>query len=183
MSGEAGASLESELYALFVGTGLIVSVAMRPGGNGSEVGEYFERQSAPFRRWLERAKPALDALFVQLVAEGLPIVARDQPHETLWGTFIEDGDERNFRKHHKGGPLAVQLDGSARMPDHRSLTLMFLVSGRVEKSRFDPVIERIVAILRETHAEPAPPTPATPEPRHVPAPVRRSWWARLFSKG
>lgn len=34
VSGEAGASLESELYALFVGTGLIVSVAMRASVTG-----------------------------------------------------------------------------------------------------------------------------------------------------
>jgi hypothetical protein len=59
---------------------------------------------------------------------------------------------------------------------------MVLVSGRVERTRLNPILDRIATILRETQAEPAPEIPEAPEVP-PPPPARRSWWSRLFSKG
>jgi hypothetical protein len=73
VSGEAGADLTSTHYAIH---------RQRPhrergdaaGGDGHDVGRYFEEHSRPYRRWLARAKKRLDALFVELVAEGESIL-------------------------------------------------------------------------------------------------------------
>ena len=177
MSGEAGAQIEGELYSIFVGSGCIVSVAIPPGDDGSAVGRYFEAGAVRYRQWLERARTELDACFAELVQAGTPIVPLKQRSEEIWGTFVEDGDDRNFRKYHKGGPLVVRLDGRQHMPDHRSLQLHFLVSTRVEKQKMQAIAERVAQILTRTEAEP----PVSEPPPEVPSPASPpSLWARLF---
>lgn len=147
MSGEAGATIESELYCVAIGSGVIVSVAPPPGAGGSAVADYFAREAAPYQRWLERARPALDALFARLVHEGQPIVRYAQPFEEIWGTFVEDGDPKSFAANHRGGPLIVRLAGHRHMPDYQSLNLSFLVSRRVEKRAVEPIVARVAGIL------------------------------------
>jgi hypothetical protein len=183
MSGQAGASIEGELYALSVTSGLSVDVAIPPDDDGSAVGRYFERESAPYRRWLARAQPAVTTLFAQLVAEGEPIVPRAQPSQTMHAVFVENESEAQFRKHYRGGPLAVHLDGA--LPGDRSLQLQFLVSRRVERRRMERVVERVAEILT-THLEPfALDEPVAPdgdepwEPTPPPPPARPGWWRRL----
>jgi hypothetical protein len=75
MSGEAGATLRGEGWSLFLGRGLIEDVAIPPGAGGDYVGAYFDRESAPFRRWLERARPGLEALFAEagVAASAAPV--------------------------------------------------------------------------------------------------------------
>jgi hypothetical protein len=178
VSGEAGASSEGELYQIAIGTGVIVNVALPPGNDGSAIGAYFARASAPYERWLARARPELDALFAQLVVEGEPLVPIAQKFEELAGTFLEDGDDRNFAKYHKGGPLALRLNGSRHMPRHRSLDLFMLVSRRVEKAKIEAIVARVAAVLVGTQAEPAPPLPPAAPVIEPP----RSWWARLLGR-
>ena len=185
MSGEAGANLEGELYSVSVGTGLIVSVAIPPGDDGSAVGRYFEDRSASFRRWLAHAKPALDALFAQLVGEGEPLVLVNQPHETLDGTFLESGKDAHFRKYHRGGPLAVHLDGDRLLPEGQTLRLKLLVSKRVEKKRMDALLARVAQVLLEARPPPEPPEPDNhgfDDGIDAPPPPPPSRWARLFGR-
>src|SRR5688500_15823267 len=93
MSGEAGAQLDSEYYALFVGSGVRVSYALPPGGDGTEIGRYFQEESAPYARWLERARPALDGFFTRLATEQrIPLVRLSEPSEEIYGIIIEDVD-------------------------------------------------------------------------------------------
>jgi hypothetical protein len=187
MSGEAGASYQSELYTIGVSSGLSVSVAIPPGDDGSAVGGYFERESRPFHLWLDRARAPLDALFAQLVAAGEPLVPLAHPHQELHGVFLEDGSEAHFRKYYKGGPLAVHLDGDAHLTGGRSLTLSFLVSTRVERRRMEAIVARAAAILQSTLPDPfeAPepePEPDDLAPAAIPPPPRPSWWSRLFRR-
>ena len=174
MSSEASATLTCELFSLYLGEGVMVSIASEPG-QPDHVARYFANASAPFHRWLERARPSLVALFDRLVAEGHPIVPLAQPYEHIPGVFVEDSPDAEFRARHRGGPLAVHLSGSALL-DHRSLNLQFLVSTRVERARMQPIIEHVAEVLRATQAEP--PAPVEPEP---PPPPARSWWRRLWS--
>ncbi|MBL9019863.1 MAG: hypothetical protein JNL83_37105 [Myxococcales bacterium] len=136
MSGEAGASIEGELYRIAIGSGVSIGLAGDPG-------DYFARESAPFRAWLERAKPALDALFERLVAEGEPIVRFAQSFEEIWGTFVEDGEAKAFARYHRGGPLIVRLSGIRHMPELQSLNVAFLVSRRVERARMEAIVARV----------------------------------------
>lgn len=142
MSGEAGASIDGDLYRITIGSGLSIGVAGEPG-------DYFAGESMPFRAWLERAKPALDALFVQLVAEGEPIVRFAQKFEEIWGTFVEDGDSKGFARYHRGGPLIVRLSGDRHMAKLQSLNVSFLVQRRVERSRMEAIVARVADVLRE----------------------------------
>ncbi|MGE0870337.1 MAG: hypothetical protein AB7P03_17360 [Kofleriaceae bacterium] len=179
MSGEPGASIQGEYYELFVGSGIIVNVAIPPGDDGSAIPSYFERESAPYRAWLARARPALDQLFAQLVAEGEPIVPRDQPYEELWGTFVEDLDDQGFSAVHHGGPLVVRLSGPGLLGDLRSLAVTFLVSRRVHRAHMERIVERVAEILMATDTPPAPEPVLPPPPR---PPARRSLWSRLWGK-
>lgn len=161
MSGEAGAQLDSEYYALFVGSGIRVSYALPPGGDGTEIGRYFQEESAPYARWLERARPALDGFFARLAAEQrLPLVRLSEPSEEIHGIIIEDvdpaladaGAEQHFREHSRGLPCPVSLNGSRRLPAPQSLELRFLVSARVLRSALEPVLEGVVDILLRTRS-------------------------------
>lgn len=159
MSGEAGAQLDSEYYSLFVGSGIRVSYALPPGGDGSEPGRYFREESAPYARWLERARPALDAVFARLAAEQrVPIVRLTEPSEEIHGIVIEDvdpaladaGAEQHFREYSQGLPCPVSLSGAGRLPFPQTLQLRFLVSARVRRSALEPVLEGVVDILLRT---------------------------------
>jgi hypothetical protein len=151
VSGEAGAAIESTHYGIHVGSGVRVSFMPPPGDDGSAIGRYFERKSAPYTAWLSRARPALDALFAALITEGVPIVPLAQKFEEIQGTIVEDDrDGAHFRKYHQGGPLVVRLDGNGRMPDHGSLGLHFLVSRRVRRAELQPIVERVVGVLLQT---------------------------------
>jgi hypothetical protein len=182
MSGEAGANLEGELYSVSVGSGLIVSVALPPGDDGSAVGRYFDDHSAPFERWMAHAKPQLDALFAQLVAEGEPLVPVNQPHETLDGTFLESGKDAHFRKYHRGGPLAVFLDGHGLLPEGQTLRLKLVVARRVEKKRMDALLARVAQVLLAARPPPEPPEPDDHGFDALPPPPPPSRWARLFGR-
>lgn len=163
MSGQAGWSIRGELYSLFVGSGRFVSVAIPRGGDDRSVGDYFERANLPYRRWLERAEPQLDALFAALVLEGMPLVRGDVECEEIDGVVIEEPDVKaeHFRKHSRGLPGAVQLQGGRAMPDGRSMSLRIVVSKRVARAELDAVAARVVAVLQATQAEP-PEAPAAP---------------------
>jgi hypothetical protein len=156
MSGQAGAQLDSEYYALFVGSGLSVSYALPPGDDGTAIGRYFREDSTPYERWLEHARPALDAFFARLAAEQpIPLLPLSEPSEEIHGVIIEDldptvvdlGAERHFRKYHRGRACPVSLNGAGRLPDFQSLQLRFLVSTRVRRSALEPVLAGVVDIL------------------------------------
>jgi hypothetical protein len=91
VSGEAGATLESKLYSILVGSG--VRVALGPGNAG-----YFEKERVPFAAWLERARPDLDALFAGSMLPLTPLVA---PFEQVDGAIIEARDDKSahFRQY------------------------------------------------------------------------------------
>ncbi len=148
MSGEAGWSLTSELYSIFVGSGVNVSIATPPGAAGNYVGEYFARESRPYREWLERARPALDALFVEL-RQRLPIVPMSEKFEQVDGRVIEELDRKaaHFEKFTTGLPGPVYLQGAQLMPDYRTMNLKFLVRTRIRRAELDPIVPRVVAIL------------------------------------
>ncbi|AKJ00935.1 hypothetical protein ATI61_112196 [Archangium gephyra] len=102
MSGQAGAQLDSESYALFVGSGISVSYAPPPDDDGTAIG-----------RWLEHARPTLDVFFARLAAEQrLPLVPLSEPSEEIHGVILEDldptrldaGAEQHFRQYHRGRP-------------------------------------------------------------------------------
>lgn len=156
MSGQAGAQLDSAYYGLFVGSGLNVSYARPPGDDGTAIGRYFREKSAPYERWLERARPDLDALFARLAAEQrIPLVPLSEPSEEIHGVIIEDvdssildiGAEQHFRRYHRGRPCPVSLNGSGRLPDFQTLQLRFLVSTRVRRSALEPVLQGAADIL------------------------------------
>ncbi len=159
MSGEAGARIDSEYYSLFVGSGIRVSYAPPPGDDGTAIGRYFQEDSAPYVRWLERARPALDAFFAQLAAEQrAPIVRLSEPSEEIHGVIIEDveptgeeaGDERHFRQYSRGRPCPVSLNGSQRLPGLQSLELRLLVSERVRRSALEHILDGVADILLRT---------------------------------
>lgn len=184
MSGEANASIESEHYSVAVGSGLVVDVALPPGDDGSAIGEWFDRHSAPFRRWLALAQPELDTLFADLVAEGEPIVPRAQPYETLFGVFLED-KEKQFHSRHRGGPLAVRLESHRLLSEGRSLRLFFLVSTQVSRARMESILARVAEVLSRhavTAFEPQPSEEPEDAPLEgvSPAPRPRPWWRRWF---
>jgi hypothetical protein len=183
MSGEAGAQLRSEYYSIFIGRGVMVSVARPPWEDGSYVARYFEEASAPYHRWLERARPALDALFSEWVAAGdpaLPIVRLDQPFEQVDGAVIETPDRKSehFRQYHRGGPLMVHAHSHGQLlPDHQSLNLALLVSTRVRQEALDELLKRVAAVLVPLEHEPEPPTPPAPSPPS--RPPASGFWRRL----
>jgi hypothetical protein len=159
MSGQAGADLDSEYYALFVGSGISVAYAPPPGDDGTAIIRYFREESEPYVRWLERARPELDAFFARLAAEQrVPLVRLAEPSEEIHGIIIEDvdpalsdaGAEQHFRQYSRGRPCPVSLNGSGRLPDFQSLQLRFLVSARVRRSALEPVLEGVVDILLRT---------------------------------
>jgi hypothetical protein len=118
VSGEAGATLDGEYFRLFIGSGVSVNIAVEPGRDA--VGDYFARANAPYLAWLARAQPALEALFTQLVAGGLPLARRVE-----WR-----------------GPDVVLTD-YALLGQHRTLRL------RVNtRAGLDGVLARVAAVLR-----------------------------------
>ncbi|KFA86735.1 hypothetical protein [Archangium violaceum] len=156
MSGQAGAQLDSEYYGLFIGSGINVAYAIPPGDDGTAIGRYFREKSAPYERWLERARPALDEFFARLAAEQrIPLVPFSQRAEEIHGVIIEDldssvldiGAEQHFRRYHRGQPCAVSLNGAGRLPDFQTLELRFLVSTRVRRSALEPVLQGVANIL------------------------------------
>lgn len=178
MSGEAGARREGTLYAVFVGSGVIVSVAVPPGDDGSAIGKHFAAANAPFERWLARAAPDLERLFALVQAEGrLPLVALRQDCEHVDGAIIEASDTkaRHFARYHRGGPLALSIGGPGLLPEYRTLRLSLAVTGRVHRRDLDDLLLRAAAALVPHAADPPEPPPA-PKPAPPPAP---SWTARL----
>ena len=166
MSGEAGATLASTYYVLFVGSGVRVSLAIEPGGTGRDSGEWFAHASAPYRIWLERARPELDRLFEQVVgSQRLPLAPVGAPGEEIDGAVIEPDDQagRHFRRHFRGRPCPVRVNGAGRLGGFRSLTLQLQVSDRVPRAELDRLLASVAAVL--TAAEPAP----KPSPAAVPA--------------
>jgi len=154
VSGEAGASLQSEYYTLFLGSGVRVSVAPPPGDDGSAVGRYFEEQSAPYAAWLARARPALDALFTRWAAEGVPLARWSAKHEQVDGVIIEDQDRpqeamraAHFRTYHRGGPCVVRVGGGRRLAGVRSLNLALLVTTRVERTLINQLLDQVAEVV------------------------------------
>lgn len=181
MSGEAGWAIRGELYSVFVGSGRIVSVAMRPDGDGRDVGDYFARANEPFQTWLERAQPRLDALFAQLVVEGIPLVRLDSAVQEIDGVVIEEPDLKadHFRRFSTGLPCPVYLRGAHLMPDGCSLNLRAVVSTRVPKSQLDSMVARVAAILRETESAPAALQADAPPVMRARSSLARRFWSWL----
>jgi len=183
MSGEAGHTLRGRTYAVFVGTGVNEAPAQLPGDGPSAIGDYFAARSAPYLRWLERARPELDRLFETLAGEGLPLAELEAAGEAIDGVVIEDLDPPadrgdHFRLYHRAGrPCPVTVRGSGL--GIRSLVIRFQVTDRVERSRLDEVAARVAAVLRACEDEPAPPPP--PELTPPTAPRRQSWWLKVLS--
>jgi hypothetical protein len=137
------------------------------------------------QEWLERARPALDAYFERLArAPDLPLARfGDGEHEEIAGAISDDlqpvgaGDEEpstdevHFRTHHQGGPVLVRLRGSDLLPGHESLELCLLVTGRVGRSRVEPILREVASLVAAAQHLP-PPAP--------PPPPRRSLWERLL---
>jgi hypothetical protein len=184
MSGEAGAGIEAEYYGLFIGSGVCVSVAESPD-DGSAIGAYFAGASAPYVRWLARAREDLDALFVELHAQGpVPLVAVTTPCEQIDGAIVEQPDvkARHFSEYHRGGPLMIHASSHTLLPDGQSLDLRVHVASRVRRDDLDALLGRVAAVLLTHAAEPA----ATPAPTPPPAPPPRRWTDRLrrwFQRG
>jgi hypothetical protein len=154
MSGQAGWRLEGERYSIFVGSGVNVAIALTPGDDGSGIGAYFDRESEPYRRWLERARPALDALFEAVLVEGvLPLVPLAQPHEEVDGAVIDrDPEEKlsHFKKHHRGGPCLVNVSGARMLPSVQTLQIRLLVTPRVYRRDLDALARRVADVLLQT---------------------------------
>lgn len=181
MSGEAGARIEGQRHAVFLGSGVNVSVATPPGDDGSAVGRYFDAANAPYGRWLARAAADLERLFAAVHAEGrLPLVDLGQPVAHVDGTIIEPDDRKaqHFARHHRGGPLALSIGGNDLLPDHRSLRVAIAVTGRVHRRDLDDLLARVAAVLL-THAADPPEPPPVPHPAPEPPPAPPSWAARL----
>jgi hypothetical protein len=153
VSGEAGWTIEGERYGLFIGSGVSVDVAIPPGDDGSAVGRYFDRKSQPYRLWLERARPKLDALFARLVAEGVPLVPLAGKHEQVYRAVVEDSsshqadDDRHFRRYYGGGSLLVEVRDNDRLPRSQTLALRLAVSTRVRRSQLERIADEVAAIL------------------------------------
>ena len=103
MSGEAGASHQSRLYSIFLGTGMTVSVAAPPGEDPTpHIAAYFESESAPYEQKLAAVASDLDLLFERILRDqSVPITLMSEPSEQIFGVVIED--LRVF-----SGPPAVQ---------------------------------------------------------------------------
>jgi hypothetical protein len=177
MSGEAGASIEGELFVLFIGSGVTVDVRVPEGDDGAAIRNYFDSESAPYDRWLARAAADLERLFAEVRAAGsLPLVPVRQPCEQIDGTVVHEEDDdmhgRHFARHHRGGPLALGVRGT--LPDLQSVRFSIAVTGRVRRRELDELLARVTAVL-VTHAPEPPPPPPEPEP----PPEPDSWSTRL----
>jgi hypothetical protein len=178
VSGQAGADIAGEHYGLFIGSGISVCIAPPRDDDGSAIGAHFDAASAPYHRWLARARPALDALFAEILAQGpLPLVALAGPCEQIDGTIVEDSDTgaRHFAAYHRGGPLLLHAASNRHLPDGQSLNLRLVVATRVRRGDLDALLDRVAAVLLAHHAEPPPPPLPSP-PAPVPAP---GWVTRL----
>jgi hypothetical protein len=140
VSGEAGASITGERYEIFVGSGINVSVDSR----STDVGAWFERESAPYREWLERARPALDQLFAK---SKLPLVPLSETFEQVDGAIIEPTDRSadHFRRYWNKKPLKLFLHG--RLGGLKSLRVNVMVSERVRRGDLDSLLAKVVRVL------------------------------------
>lgn len=120
MSGEAGATLQSAMYSIFIGTGF------RKICDRETAAEYFAEASAPYREWLKRARPALDALFPGLVAAGIPLA----PYQEARATRLEGPD---------------RLEGS--------LEVLVTASEPLTPDQSDAILDRIAEVLRSYQME------------------------------
>jgi len=157
MSGEAGATIDGALYRVFVGAGVIVSLALDPDQPDGHAA-YYAREEAPYRAWLERARAGLDELFEDLDRE-LPLAPVTEDVEQIDGAIIEDGADdhaaaRHFAEYHQGGPLLLFLDGRNRL-GIRSLRVRIAVTERVRRSVLELLLDRVAEVLRECEGDDA----------------------------
>lgn len=198
MSGEAGWTIRRPHYTLFLGSGCRVSLATPPvddplGQSHTYVADDYARANEPYRRWLARAEPQLDALFATLVAAGAPLVDAEAPSQEIDGILIEVPDHKadHFRRYWQGLPCPVHLRGASLMPGGQSVNLRLVVSRRVRPVELEPILARVVAVLRDTEQEPTPhPTEDVPvapveaePPRPSPSFAARAWaWLTRSAK-
>ena len=99
MSGQAGASIQSEYYQLNFTSGVYVSVAEPPWIEGEErnrdyTAEYFEQENKHFENILRKVKPALDEIFNRVFNNNdLPILKFDSEAQIVGGVIIEDTED------------------------------------------------------------------------------------------
>lgn len=126
MSGEAGATLQSAWYSIFIGTGVRKIYRAETAEEEAAIERYFAGASAPYRDRLDRAKPALDALFPELVAAGIPLAP-----------YRED--------------RVARLDGRDRLDG--SLEVLVTTSAPLSQSQIDAILNRVAAVLKGTGLE------------------------------
>jgi hypothetical protein len=149
MSGQAEGRIEGRHYKVVVGSGIGKSYVIHSPEDVEWIKETSAREQAPYYRWAEVAKAPLDALFEQLVAEGVPLVPLSPDVQLLDGTVLEDTSShaKLFDHFDRGGPYLVRLHGGRRMPGIESLALDVHVSRRVHRAEMDAVVQRVVDTL------------------------------------
>jgi hypothetical protein len=88
VSGTPGSpELKSKYFTFSIDCGINYA----PIGDANEVGEFYEKQGDPYRRWAEAALPALEK-YVEGVAEQkiLPLSPHDPNAPEIFGTYIRD---------------------------------------------------------------------------------------------
>jgi hypothetical protein len=152
MSGQIQGRIEGEYYGVVIGGRVVGSPMFNPEDTEEDHARRREnavRAQAPYYRWAELAKAPLDALFEQLVAEGVPLVPLSPEVQLLDGTILEDTSShaKLFDHFDRGGPYLVRLHGGRRMPGIESLALDVHVSRRVHRAEMDAVVQRVVDTL------------------------------------
>ena len=66
MSGMAGAWHDDTFFQMSATSGMMVSVAIPPGDDGSAVGRYFDEENRRFQAWLEQVLPPVRDHFASL---------------------------------------------------------------------------------------------------------------------
>lgn len=98
MSGEAGASIQSEFYHIQYSSGISVSVAEPPQIEGVEprdhTADFFESENKFYKNKLNEIRYQLDALFLKLISEKkLPLIPFDLNAHYSEAAIIEDTDQ------------------------------------------------------------------------------------------
>jgi hypothetical protein len=133
----AGASEQSEFYAIFVNSGRMDHRRPPPGVGGAFIAEHSNEENRVYERWLARARPSLDRLLQEALQNGIPILRS-----------LVDAPTRARKA--KDGALLQQIDGATEKPDRR-----FRLSLRVSQRLTDEQqgwLRRGVAAVLEKHA-------------------------------
>jgi len=156
MSGEAGAELVTDGWALFLGSGVNVSLATAPGDDGGAHARYFAQASARFSAWLARARDGVDAA---VRAAALPLARLADGADEIDGVIIDalDRDEESAAAHFRryarpGRPLVVRIDcgGPRRLGGIESARLRLHVTTRVERAALEALADAVAMAIRAT---------------------------------